>query len=192
MVDGAELLGHESGYLWIVFYSHGKQHTHFALIHADGTSLAEPVAHRVIQGDRDCNGSLHTFEYLAPPAPGPDREALATAAVERYRKWLAAECGYIQLDGLPADTNLAALRMKLERLFEPLKVVVETPDPSHSETQEQKKRESIVPVGTFLADHLRFSLLAKPGGGKSTLLKRLAVAYAESDRLHDADEGLPK
>jgi hypothetical protein len=36
VLDGIELLGHEKGYLWAVFYSHGKELTHFALIHADG------------------------------------------------------------------------------------------------------------------------------------------------------------
>lgn len=42
-LDGAELLEHELGYLWAVYYSRHKERTHFALIHADGTPLA---AHR--------------------------------------------------------------------------------------------------------------------------------------------------
>lgn len=115
--DGAELLGHQLGYLWAVFYSQGKQRTHFALIHADGTALAKPVAQEVIQADRECGGSLHKLAYLSPPAPAPDREALAKRAVERYRKWIVTECGDIQLDGLPADADLSAFRMRLERLF---------------------------------------------------------------------------
>ncbi|MCH8251958.1 MAG: restriction endonuclease, partial [Planctomycetes bacterium] len=93
--DGAELLGHELGYLWAVFYSQGKQRTHFALIHADGTPLAETVAQEVIQADRECGGALHKLGYLSPPSPGPDREALAESAAERYRDWIVTECGDI-------------------------------------------------------------------------------------------------
>ena len=190
--DGAELLGHQSGYLWSVFYSQGKQRTHFALIHADGTPLAIPVAHEVIQADRKCKGSLHKMAYLSPLPPGPDREALAKSAVERYRQWVVTECGDIQLDGLPADADLSAFRMRLERLFVPLKVISRTHQPDDDEAKSPEEKESITPVGEFLDRHSRFSLLAKPGGGKSTLLKRLAVAYAEPDRLHETDDGLPE
>jgi len=193
VLDGAELLGHELGYLWAVFYAHGKQRTHFALIHADGTPLAESVARGVIQADRECDGSLHSLEYLAPPAPGPDREALARASVERYRQWVLAECGHIQLDGLPADADLSALRMKLERLFVPLKIVTAKRKPAdEKEPETGDKSESIVPVGDFLDSHSRFSLLAKPGGGKSTLLKRLASAYASPERRAETDDRLPE
>lgn len=123
ILDGAELLGHPLGYLWAVYYSQGKQRTHFALIHADGTPLAADSAQEVIQADRKCKGTLHKLTYLSPPAPVPDREAIAKAAVARYRQWVVAECGDIQLDGLPADADLAAFSMRLERLFVPLKVV---------------------------------------------------------------------
>jgi hypothetical protein len=39
VLDGVEVLGYPLGYLWAVYYSRGKQRTHFALIHADGTPL---------------------------------------------------------------------------------------------------------------------------------------------------------
>ena len=32
LIDGTELLGHDLGYIWAVFYSHDKQRTQFALI----------------------------------------------------------------------------------------------------------------------------------------------------------------
>ncbi len=191
VLDGTELLGHDFGYVWAVFHSHGKQRTHFALIHADGTPLAGAVAREIIKGDQECDGSLHTLSYLAPPSPSPDREALAKATLNRYRQWLTAECGYIQLDGLPADTDLSALRMRIERLFVPLKVVVTIPT-DVPDTGTEPTKETITPVGEFLGAHSRFSLLAKPGGGKSTLLKRLAVAYAMPDRRVEADDGLPE
>ena len=190
-LDALELLGHELGYLWCVFYTHNKKRTHFALIHADGTPLAEPIARTVIDADRECDGSLHTLLYLAPPPPSPDREQLARASVERYRKWVVAECGEIQLDGLPADSDLSTKRMELERLFVPLKVVMQAKQPRQDETTVRRVTESTLPLGAYLALHQRFSLLAKPGGGKSTLLKRLAVAYATPDRRAKADDDLP-
>jgi hypothetical protein len=202
VLDGAELLGHELGYLWAVFYSRGKERTHFALIHADGTPLAAAVAREVIKADEECDGSLNALVYLAPPSPGPDRAALERAALERYRKWLVTECGEIRLEGLPADSDLSTKRMELERLFVPIKVVVRSKlsfvpkvvirsKPSEETIiQPEKVRESIIPVGEFLAGHPRFSLLAKPGGGKSTLLKRLAVAYAMPERRAATDDEL--
>ncbi|MDP6545256.1 MAG: NACHT domain-containing protein [Phycisphaerae bacterium] len=192
VLDGAELLGHPLGYVWAVFYSRGKQRTHFALVHADGTPLATPVAQEVIEADRKCRGSLHKLSYLSPPSPGPDREALGEAAIQRYREWVVTECGDIQLDGLPADADLSAFRMRLERLFVPLKVVSKTQQADDDEAKPPQEKESITPVGEFLAEHPRFSLLAKPGGGKSTLLKRLAVAYTDPERLHASDDGLPE
>jgi hypothetical protein len=79
-LDGAELLGHERGYLWAVFYSHKKERTHFALIHADGTPLAEAIAREIIDADRLCGGAFHSLGYLAPPVSPPDRLALAAKA----------------------------------------------------------------------------------------------------------------
>ena len=200
-LDGAELLGHERGYLWAVFYAQGKERTHFGLIHADGTPLAEAVAQEVIDADRKCDGSLHTLHYLAPPSPAPDHVALAEAADAQYRKWLAEECGYIQLDGLPADTDLSTARLKLERLFVPLKVIIsqraakrEDADPSLSEARSPGSSSESTPqsIGEVLStvDHL--SLLAAPGGGKSTLLKRLAIAYAFPEQRADVDDELPE
>ncbi len=175
-----------------MLYSQGKQRTHFALIHADGAPLAKPVAQEVIQAGRKCKGSLHRLKYLSPPSPGPDRETIAAAAVERYRKWIAADCGDIQLDGLPADADLSAFRMKLERLFVPLKLVYRKSRSDDDPEPPAKVEESVVPVGEFLDRHPRFSILAKPGGGKSTLMKRLAVAYADPRRLRAAENALPE
>jgi Restriction endonuclease len=92
VIDGAELLGHDLGYVWAVHYSRGKERTHLALVHADGTPLAETVARTVIAADRDSGGILHTLTYLAPPPSEPDRIALAAAAVHRYRAWVGQEC----------------------------------------------------------------------------------------------------
>jgi len=195
--EGAELLGHDLGYVWAVFYGAGKERTHLALVHADGEPLAESVAEQVIDADSDCGGTLHTLTYLAPPPASRDRETLALEALGHYRRWVVADCGYIQLDGLPADTDLAASRMRLEKLFIPLKLNVTEPRPEQEgekhdgEKQEEEKQDEIVRVGDFLRSTSRVAILAQPGGGKSTLLKRIAVAYADPDRHKEVSDGLP-
>lgn len=180
-IESTELLAHSIGYVWAIYYGQGKERSHFALIHADGSPLAKSVADEVIKKDRKCKGELYQLEYLIRPATASDRKKISEEALEHYRKWLVAECGYIQLDGLPADADLSALRMRLERLFVPLKL-------------QQKKGDKVetLGVGEFLSKHTRFSILAKPGGGKSTLLKRIAVAYAEPERLAESSDDLPK
>lgn len=189
-LDGAELLGHERGYVWAVFYARAKQRTHFALIHADGTPLAVSVAQEVIDADRLCGGMLHSLSYLAPPAPPPDRVALAAQAVANYRRWLGEECGFIHLDGMPADTDLSATRLKLERLFVPLKANL-LPKPDDHPDLVKTLRDMVHPIGELIEKTPHLALLAIPGGGKSTLLKRLATAYAFPERRKEVADNLP-
>ncbi|MGA9769093.1 MAG: NACHT domain-containing protein [Blastocatellia bacterium] len=188
VLNGAELLGHQRGYLWAIYYAHGKERTHVALIHADGTPLAEAVALEIIHADRLCGGSLHSLQYLAPPAQSPDRIALAVKTAASYRQWVGEECGYIHLDGLPADTDLSATRMRLERLFVPLKVsFLSKPDDDPA-----LKQTVASSIGEILKRVSHLALLAVPGGGKSTLLKRLATAYAFPERRGEVSDDLPE
>lgn len=191
----AELLGDRiQGYVWALRYAQGKAPTHCALVHADGTPLAEPVARVLIETDRQGGGDLHSLRYLAPPPPAPDRAALAEAAGRRYRDWLEQECGSIQLDGLPADSDLSATRLRLERLFVPLRAQVERPAPNAEAQPEGRPTEPTPPqpIGQLLADHPHLAILAAPGGGKSTLLRRLVNAYADPGRRLEVADGLPE
>jgi hypothetical protein len=78
--ETTELLGHERGYLWAVYFSTGKERTHFALIHADGTALAESIARDVVKADKKSGGRLHELQYLAPPRDAAKRVALGKAS----------------------------------------------------------------------------------------------------------------
>ncbi|MEN9864491.1 MAG: hypothetical protein RL748_81, partial [Pseudomonadota bacterium] len=71
--DGAELLGTRRGYVWVIYYAHNKQRSHFAMIHADGTPLAQAVADSLLAGpaiDDDVAWAqeVKALQYLAPPA----------------------------------------------------------------------------------------------------------------------------
>jgi hypothetical protein len=177
--EAAELLAHERGWVWALYYTQGKARTHVALIHADGTPLARAVADEVIAADRNCGGALHQLTCLNPaPAPTENDAQQVQEALVAYRRYLKEECGFIHLDGMPADGDVGSRRLQLENLFVPL----------HLDLGEQQKRQA---VGAVLNDHPRLALLASPGGGKSTLLKRLAVAYADPAQLGKVADELP-
>jgi NACHT domain-containing protein/restriction endonuclease len=179
----AELLAHERGWIWAVYYTQGKARTHIALIHSDGTQLARAIADEVIAADRLCGGELHKLSCLNPvPPPGADTDPRVADALAAYRQYLVNECGYIQLDGLPADSDVGSRRLRLENLFVPLHLDV---------TAQKSKKLERQAVGTVLTEYPRLALLAAPGGGKSTLVKRLAVAYADPSRREQIADDLP-
>ena len=83
------------------------------------------MAREVIEADRTIDGTLHLLACLNPePVVAPAADQLASAAVAEYYRFLAAECGYILLDGLPADADVGSRRLQLENLFVPLHLVV--------------------------------------------------------------------
>ncbi len=183
----AELLAHERGWIWAIYYTQGKTRTHFALIHSDGTPLARALADEVIAADHLSKGSLHKLSCLNPvPLPSEDNDPRVADALAAYRQYLENECGFIQLDGLPADSDVGSRRLRLENLFVPLHL-----DLTVKVESEPKKLERHA-AGSVLAEHRRLALLAAPGGGKSTLLKRLAIAYADPARRVQIADDLPQ
>jgi len=221
----AELIGHLNGYLWAIHFSRNKQTTHLSLVHADGTPLAKAVADIVIEADRQASGTFHTLTYLAPVVV-PDAQEIMGTTLEQYKTWLGEECGYIQLDGLPADSDLSATKLKLEKLFVPLKAtyqqkpkgsaMVQEIDLSRIETEaiaaDEPVDEPLVevdeelnlfdhagepesvtePIGRLLDRISHLAILASPGGGKSTLVKRLATAYSFPRRRLEVTDELPE
>ena len=53
------------------------------------------------------------------------------------------------------------------------------------------KKHKPRPFGKVFQEHERLALLALPGGGKTLLLKRLAVAYIDPARRQRGDDELP-
>ncbi|MCX5733746.1 MAG: NACHT domain-containing protein [candidate division NC10 bacterium] len=195
----AELLAHEHGWIWAIYYSQGKERSHFVLIHADGTPLAASVAGQLVEADHQVDGVLHKLICLNPEPLGTPDTGKVAVALHRYYEYLNAECGYIFLDGLPADAEVGTRRLRLENLFVPLSLTIEYGEERVQEElalfpEQQPRRRArphTVPVGIVLASYSRLAILASPGGGKSTLLKRLAVAYADPARRSLADDNLP-
>lgn len=196
--EACELLAHEMGWIWAVYFTQNKKRTHFALIHADGESIASDLAETIIKSDRSVGGTLNSLTYLSPPAESSISEGQILEAQTKYFKYLADECGKITLEGLPADQEVGSRQLELENIFVPLYLeqideYQYRPGPSLSPKEvyqkpEPQKRQL---VGKVLSKCSRLAILAAPGGGKTTLLKRLAIAYAFPDRRISIDDNLP-
>jgi hypothetical protein len=198
VIDEVELLAHESGYIKAVIYKQNGARTHFALIHADGVALADTPAQVVIAADQSSGGLLHTLKYLPPIPVAPDRQEIQQRAKNHYQTWVNAECGFIQLDGMPTEADYSTKSLKLERLFVPLRVIIGNENAhvgiqiySPSGYEAGSSNENEYPVSELLTNSARIALLAAPGGGKSTLLKRLATAYISEERRKEIADNLP-
>src|SRR6185295_13522820 len=109
---------------------------------------------------RECGGKLEELVCLNPtPLVGSDSDAKIPEALAAYGQYIVNECGSVQLDGLPADSDAGSRRLRLENLFIPLHLEVEV----SAETRERQT------VGSALSVFPRLAILAAPGGGKSTL-----------------------
>lgn len=111
------------------------------------------------------------------------------AVRDAYFEYLARELGIIQFDGIPTDKTAGAVKAELERIFVPLEFECVMTE------EERESREEICDkeytIGKILSEGSRAAILAKPGGGKSTLIRRLALAYAYPARKEEVDDQLP-
>ncbi len=117
-----DLLVHELGRVWAVFFRRGGERTHVALVHADGELLAPALVARLREADEAYEDVLGRVAVLKAEPTGPAPEELE-AARRAYLERVVGECGHIDLHGLPADGELGVRRFELERLFVPLAFV---------------------------------------------------------------------
>lgn len=147
-----------------------------------------------------------TFAPLAKTTRKPKSALTKTSAaasrhatlLRDYRAFLLKDSGQMTIEGVRADMDTAQRRFDLEQLFVPISVLPTPPDipPGDPEREKkllqwQEKNESPRPFGDVFAANQRLALLALPGGGKTLLLKRLAVAYADPGRRQATVDGLP-
>ncbi len=123
---------------------------------------------------------------------------VSNTVLEDYRSFLVGDCGQMTIEGVSADLDTGQRKFDLERLFVPLDVSACPPEYSPADPEAtaklerwQKENSAAVPFGKALAKNKRFALLALPGGGKTLLLKRLAVAYADPSRRKASTDELP-
>lgn len=202
----------------LIKWLRGKMKTaapqHYALVkdgemaarHADPTwhGFVEPLSYGASHDDL----SVFLLKHFPAPASAVAK-GKGTASLDNipvgdharllrdYCAFLVKDCGQMTIEGVRADMDTAQRRFDLERLFVPLKVLPCPPEiPESDPKREQKllkwqeKNKEPLPFGKIFAKNKRLALLALPGGGKTLLLKRLAVAYADPTRRRASTDAL--
>lgn len=192
-----QLIAHEMGWIWVIYYARNKRRTHFALVHADGEVLSTSLAKKITDTDELFGDILGGLMYLKPRVEEIQREEEILETKKKYFSFLEAECGEITLEGLPADQNVGSRSLKLENIFVPLHLeeIEESESESIARKEEYRRRsrkKERLSVGQVLSKEQRLAILATPGGGKTTLVKRIALAYAFPDRREAISDSLPE
>lgn len=154
-------------------------------------------------GNKTQDGICYFPPEARPPEDKPPKP-VNRDVLERYRGFLRIQCGEIELNGLPTNQEDAGRKYALERIFVPLSFrrfegrneedvdeILEGYEevdgagdepPAPSEKAKITLEELIPGSGCF-----RRFILSDPGGGKTTLLKRIASVY--SLREDGGDDG---
>ncbi len=186
LCDKADLLACEDGWVWVLYYSACPQQTatHFAFVHADGNRLLNDLAQKLIKQGRTAGCPFADLTYIpASPDPTEEKQAAQTA----YFNYLQNELGEIRFEGMPTDKEAGAVRVRLESIFTPMHFVYDKKTTPEREIFYSQKAT----IKDILGGKVRAAILAKPGGGKSTLIRRIALAYAFPERRNQVDDGLP-
>lgn len=179
---------------------------HYALVRDSEVTPfnAQPQNHGFVEAIGYGTDFANLPSYLSTLASGGGRSAkkpgTATDAlvIDSYRQFIIKDCGRMTIEGVAADTETAKQKFDIEQLFVPLKVNAVQPDIAATDPDReiklkkwQEKHKDPVPFGAALKGNRKIALLALPGGGKTLLLKRLAVAYADKDRREVTNDQLP-
>ncbi len=123
------------------------------------------------------------------PAPAERNKPRNEEVLRVHRGLVVRDCGEMTIEGVGADADTARRRFDLERLFVPLQLVETAPRTADNVWAGNPAPPQ--PFSRTFARHRRLALLALPGGGKSLLLRRLAVAYADPERRRRSTDDLP-
>lgn len=179
LCDMVDLIACEEGWIWVLYYSVSPKQTstHLAFVHADGNRLMNSVAQKLIKQAIGQNVGFSSLIYMeAEIKDDMDKQT----AQDLYFKYLETELGEIQFEGMPTDKEAGAIKVNLENIFVPLKFC-----------HKDREGENQVLISEVLTKSIRAAILAKPGGGKSTLIRRIALAYAFPERRLKVDDNLP-
>lgn len=185
LCEYADLLACEYGWVWVLYYSQFSRQpaTHFSFVHADGNPLLSGVASKLIKKSKQLSVSFSNLIYIDVTAGNVEEKSDAR---EAYFKYLETELGEIQFEGMPTDKEAGAVKVNLENIFVPLSF-------NHEEKHKNILGNNSVKatISDVLNTSTRAAILARPGGGKSTLIRRMALAYAYPERKTKVDDNLP-
>lgn len=178
-----DLLASEYGWIWVLYYSQYpcQVPTYFALIHADGNHLNDDIVKPFLSILKSQSTAYSNLIYLKPNSCSILEQSLAK---EAYFQYLSSELGEIKFEGMPADKRVSAIKVNLEHIFIPLSF-------RHTDEDIQKYGNPDFGIDEILTQAKRVAILAKPGGGKSTLICRIALAYAYPERRNLVNDKIP-
>lgn len=193
LCSNTDLIACEYGWIWVLYYSsHPKQDaTHFTFVHADGNQLLERITNILLVQARMQDLPFTGLSYISTVSDiGLDKQA----AKDAYFQYLENELGEIQFEGMPTDKEAGSVKVNLESIFVPLSfnyVPSKLSKKTDSELNENLEGR-FASIKDVLTRTSRAAILAKPGGGKSTLIRRIALAYAYPERRKKVDDNLPE
>lgn len=198
---------------WLKLNMQSTTPQHYALVtdaqcqarHADESwhGFVEPLSYGASHKDLP-NFISSLFESPTPsekkrPPPKSLLTSSNEAIIEDYKRFLIKDCGQMTIEGVRADMDTAQRRFDLEKLFVPLQLSECAPDIPNSDIEKSEKlaawqenHSAPLSFGEVFEKTKGLALLALPGGGKTLLLKRLAVAYASPSRRANSEDGLPE
>ncbi len=187
LCENVDLIACEQGWIWVLYYARLPRQTttHFAFIHADGNQLLNSIADVLLNQTRSKNFAFSGLTYISAAS---DTTLDKEVAQDAYFKYLENELGEIQFEGMPTDKEAGTVKVNLENIFVPLRFNYKEPIKGEDDIEFQISQTSIKGV---LSRTSRAAILAKPGGGKSTLIRRIALAYSYPERRTKVDDGLP-
>jgi len=190
LIDYVDLLAFSKGWIWVIYYSNsdGQNVSHFALVHAEGKPLVKNLAEEIFVIDNNINKLFDGLVLLNQKESTTATQYSLKETQNKYFKYLENELGDIQFEGLPTDKEAGSVKVKLENIFVPLHL---TKIQSHGKEESDTEKETREGIGEILEKNTRLAILAKPGGGKSTLIKRIAIAYAFPSRRKEINDKLP-
>ena len=161
--------------------------------------FVEPLGYGPSHDDLADFLSLHFQSVKKRRASKGDADINNGKVIENYLAFLLRDCGQMTIEGVSNDMDTGQRRFDLERLFVPLKVAACPPDFEQSDPDRDKKlkkwkdaNKNPKSFGEVLSRGKNLALLALPGGGKTLLLKRLAVAYSDKMRRSASSDELPE
>lgn len=199
---------------WMRDEMKGASPLHYALVRenelitrrADATwqGFVEPISYGDDYADlpnflRSLFPSQEVLQHISQSQPpSAVSQVQDDRVLAEYRAFLLRDCGQMTIEGIRTDIDTAQRKFDLENLFVPLGVNPVPPEfPISDKRREaklkkwQEENKGPISFGEAFTSNQRIALLALPGGGKTLLLKRLAVAYADEERRLRSNDFLP-
>jgi energy-coupling factor transporter ATP-binding protein EcfA2 len=193
-LQGIDVIAYRLGWVWAVYYGTAPEPaSHVCFVHADGRVLSKSQGVELLQQDET--------SVIGPSAIRNDQ---MNEALEAYQAYLEEESGAINLEGFQADEEISTRRFRLESLYVPARLCRRPVKQGNSndegsisaaideELQEPEPPDENFRLGAAIEQNSRLAILGPPGAGKSTLMKRLAIAYTNPARMGEVNDDLPQ